>query len=104
MTEFVFVAEDIQGKIVGFVGGGKIRTDNPENDLRYQSELYAIYLLKEAQGHGLGRRLMLALVEKLVEAGMHSMLLWVFAKKKKIPPVSFMKAWKGKRSKRVSLN
>ncbi|MDQ6660416.1 MAG: GNAT family N-acetyltransferase, partial [Chloroflexota bacterium] len=66
--------------IVGFVGGGKIRIDNPENDLRYESELYAIYLLNEAQGHGIGRRLMLTLVEKLVEASMNSMLLWVFAK------------------------
>jgi GNAT superfamily N-acetyltransferase len=69
------VAEDEQGRIVGFVTGGPLRSD----DSTYRSELYAIYLLKAFQGQGLGRRLMLALVERLVQAGMVSMLLWVLA-------------------------
>jgi len=43
----------------------------------YASELYAIYILKEYQGHGLGRRLTLALAEDLLRAGIYSMMLWV---------------------------
>jgi ribosomal protein S18 acetylase RimI-like enzyme len=72
---FDFVAEDGQGQIVGFVTGGPLRGDNST----YQSELYAIYLLKEFQGQGLGRRLMLKLVERLAQEAMTSMLLWVLA-------------------------
>jgi GNAT superfamily N-acetyltransferase len=72
---FDFVAESEQGQIVGFVTGGPLRGD----DVTYQSELHAIYMLKEFQRQGLGRRLMLALVERLVQAGLTSMLLWVLA-------------------------
>lgn len=68
-----YVAQDATGRIVGFVNGGPER----ENDPVYTGELYAIYLLKEAQGRGLGRRLFQALTENLVRDGMHAMLLWV---------------------------
>lgn len=51
-----FVAEE-EGRIVGFANGGPNR--GPEAD--YTHELYAIYVLKELQGQGLGRGLTLAL-------------------------------------------
>lgn len=72
---FVFVAEDEQGQIVGFVSGGPNRNDEP----LYQSELYAIYILQAYHGRGLGQQLTVALVEKLLQMGMNSMILWVFA-------------------------
>lgn len=72
---FDFVAEDEQGRIVGFVSGGPLRDGDPS----YESELHAIYLLKEAQGRGIGRRLTKTFVERLVATGSDSMLLWVFA-------------------------
>ncbi len=70
-----YVAEDEQGQIVGFVVGGP----NRDVDTAYRSELYAIYILKEAQGRGVGRQLTHALVEHLVQEEYYSMLVWVFA-------------------------
>ena len=45
----------------------------------YTGELYAIYLLEGYQRHGLGRHLTSTLVQRLVQAGMPSLLLWVLA-------------------------
>ena len=70
-----FVALNEQGKVVGFLDtGSRVRYD----DLEYQVELTSIYLLEEAQGHGLGRRLIRIFVEHLLQKGYHSMMLWVF--------------------------
>ena len=68
------VAVNEQGQLVGFVDGGRARHSDPE----YQAELNAIYLLEEVQGHGLGRRLVQALVEQFLQMGYQSMMLWVF--------------------------
>ena len=68
-----FVAETDGGEIVGFAGGGPER----EGDEVYRGELYAIYLLREYQRSGTGRRLACAVARGLIEAGFDSMLLWV---------------------------
>jgi len=70
-----FVAEEPGGRIVGFATCGPRRA-GPE---AYAGELYAIYVLAEAQGSGLGRALVRAVARRLAERGMRSMLLWVFA-------------------------
>lgn len=70
------VAINEQGQLVGFVDSG-IRTNH--DGLEYEVELTAIYLLEEAQRHGLGRHLVRAFAEQLLQVGHHSMLLWVFA-------------------------
>ena len=72
---YTYVAEDEQGQIVGFVVGGL----NREASSEYKGELYAIYLLKEAQGHGIGKKLTHALVERLVQVYCYSMQVWVLA-------------------------
>lgn len=57
----VFVACASSGAVVGFASGGPERTglvDRPR-------ELYALYLLEEWQGHGLGRRLVTAVLAEL---------------------------------------
>ena len=70
------VAVNEQGQLVGFVNSGsRTRYD----DLEYEVELTAIYLLEEAQRHGLGHRLVRAFAEQLLQTGHYSMLLWVFA-------------------------
>lgn len=74
--EFVYVVEDDQGRIIGFASGGASRD---KAAVEYQSELFAIYLLEEHRGHGLGKRLFLQVVERLVQMGMNSMLLYVLA-------------------------
>jgi GNAT superfamily N-acetyltransferase len=68
----VFVAE-IEGKIVGFASGGPIR----EPLAAYDAELYAIYLLEEVQGRGIGKDLLSAVAEALVGKDHTSMLVWV---------------------------
>jgi GNAT superfamily N-acetyltransferase len=70
---YTYVAEDEEGQIVGFVRGGPER----EGDAFYKGELYAIYLLQAYQGRGLGKRLALALMQRLVENDLSSMLVRV---------------------------
>ena len=70
---FLFIAEDEQGQPVGFVEGGPQRNEK----LPYEGELYAIYVLKEHQGKGLGRDLLLATARELCNRGINNMLLWV---------------------------
>lgn len=74
--ERVFVAEQENGQVVGFVSGGPERSGDPEFD----AEIFAIYLLDSVQGHGLGRRLMHAVVEWLESLGFSSLLIWVVAR------------------------
>ncbi len=68
-----FVAETDVGKVVGFASGGPER----EGNQTYRGEIYAIYVLKEHQGKGIGRRLVSALAERFLANGLGSMLAWV---------------------------
>ncbi|QHW29937.1 GNAT family N-acetyltransferase [Paenibacillus rhizovicinus] len=71
--EIIYVAETGEGKIVGFSSGGRSRHD----DSRYEGELYAIYLLQDFQGMGLGKRLFQQVSSSLKASGCSSMMLWV---------------------------
>jgi GNAT superfamily N-acetyltransferase len=73
---YLHVAEAEDGRIVGFVDGGKERS-HPEQGI---GELYAIYLLKEFQRQGIGRKLFAEAIKSLAGAGMNSMVLWVLEK------------------------
>lgn len=74
-AEFVYVAEDEAGAVIGFASGGPER----EHDPLYTGELHAIYLLAEAQGRGIGRELTRLVAERLAAAGHRAMLVWVLA-------------------------
>ena len=80
--ETVLVAETRERQIVGFVTGGKERGNYP----LFKSELYGIYILKEWQRQGIGRRLVHELVKTLIERGFDTMLLWTL---KEIPACAF---------------
>jgi len=71
--EFVYIAEDESGQIVGFASGRPEGTGNRT----YRGELRAIYILEQHQRKGIGRRLTLAVAERLAQVGIHSMLVWV---------------------------
>jgi ribosomal protein S18 acetylase RimI-like enzyme len=70
---FLFVAEARPDEIVGFVSAGP----EGEGDLDYPGELYAIYLLLQAQGQGVGRKLVDVAKRELCQRSFSSMLLWV---------------------------
>jgi GNAT superfamily N-acetyltransferase len=70
--ECVFVAERDAGEVFGFASGGRERG----GDAEFDGELYAIYLLESFQRRRVGRRLMLAVVERLVASGYRAMLVW----------------------------
>jgi GNAT superfamily N-acetyltransferase len=63
----------MSNQILGFISGGRKRKGKPE----YDCELYAIYLLKDKQGQGKGRKLFLNLLNWLQKAQFKSMLVWV---------------------------
>lgn len=77
---FVLVSEDIRigmpAKVIGFVSGGA----NRSKDTSYTGELYAIYILEEYRGQGIGKKLVRSLVERLVDHDFNSMLVWVLVK------------------------
>ena len=72
-----FVAENLDGKVIGIAVCG------PEqgNDPVYQGEIYVLYVLPENQHQGVGRSLVAACVQHLIQnLRMQSMLIWVLAK------------------------
>lgn len=73
-NDAVFVAENNEGQIIGFSSGGKERSGKY---IEFEGELYAIYLLKECQGQGIGRALVTAIVEEIKAMGLRSMLVLV---------------------------
>lgn len=74
---FAYVAEDDSpgavSRIVGFASGGPRREGRADID----GELYAIYLLAETQGQGIGSQFVRAVAQRLAREGMTSMLVWV---------------------------
>ncbi|MBP2242813.1 L-amino acid N-acyltransferase YncA [Cytobacillus eiseniae] len=72
----VFVAEDNNGKIVGFASGGRERSNQYED---FNGELYAIYLLEEYQRKGIGKLLFMQIVKYIQELGYNTMIVLVLA-------------------------
>ncbi len=70
--QFVLVAED-EDAVVGFCIGGRSHT--PEE--RFRGEVYAIYVVPEQHGRGIGRALLQAAVNELVDRDLRSMIIWV---------------------------
>lgn len=71
--EVMYVAEAETGKIIGFANGGICR----EADSNYDAELYAIYLLREQQGNGIGKLLLRSVVQNLAMKNYNSLMTWV---------------------------
>jgi L-amino acid N-acyltransferase YncA len=67
-----YVAEQ-EGRLVGFAGGGKCRSD----ELGQGMEIYAIYLLSEVKRQGIGGRLLRTLVNTFLLQGTTSAGAWV---------------------------
>lgn len=69
----VILVAERKAAIVGFVHAGKIRESIETAD----AEIYSLYLLREAQGRGIGRCLLHEVALVLEEQGFKSLGLWV---------------------------
>jgi GNAT superfamily N-acetyltransferase len=67
---FCFVVENANGELIGFAKGA--RSDHPE----YGGQLSKIYLLREYQGIGLGKRLLGHVARRFLSQGITTM--WLF--------------------------
>jgi len=74
-------------KIVGFAAAGRQR----DNKIPTDGEIYALYLLNDYKGRGLGSSLMQKLFLNLMENGLNSVSLWVFSENK--PARNFYEKW-----------
>jgi ribosomal protein S18 acetylase RimI-like enzyme len=77
-SDRVYVAED-RDDVVGFASGGHERA----GESGYTGELYAIYVLLEAQGRGHGRRLVRAVAGGLAGMALTDMIVWVLRDNRK---------------------
>ena len=67
-----YVAED-NGRVVGFTTGGFER----HRDAIYNGEIYTLYVLKNYQRRGIGKKLVETLSQRFNDFGIHSMLVQV---------------------------
>jgi ribosomal protein S18 acetylase RimI-like enzyme len=72
-AEHIYVAESDEGMLFGVAMGGPERSNHP----RYLGEIYFLYLLPAYHRRGVGRQLIIRVVERLVEQGRQSLLIRV---------------------------
>lgn len=63
-------------QLIGFISGGSSRTHLNH----YDAEIYAIYLLKEFRGIGVGEKLIKHFFKWLKKKGFHSCIVWIAEK------------------------
>ena len=72
---YVYVAEHRKEGVIGFVSGGPSR----DRELVHDSEIYALYLLDEYHGVGVGRALFLRLADRLYRECGPGLVVWVLS-------------------------
>ncbi|MGP4073617.1 GNAT family N-acetyltransferase [Piscibacillus sp. B03] len=72
VQQYVYVAEK-DGKLLGFISGGRQRAAQ----IKFDAEIYDIYVLQEAQGQRVGHELLKHFVQKCLEEGYHSLSVWI---------------------------
>ena len=77
LAQAIYVAESERAGIVGFASGGAARQRGGCE--RFQGELYGLYVLPEWHGRGIGRRLVAACAQGLLELGLGTMVVWVLS-------------------------
>ena len=87
--EYIYVAENEEGLLIGVAMGGPERSHHP----LYLGEIYFLYLLPEYHRQGIGRQLTINVVKRLVEQDMDSLLIRVL--KENAPARRFYEALGG---------
>ncbi|MEG0307264.1 MAG: GNAT family N-acetyltransferase [Clostridium sp.] len=78
-SEFMFVAENCDGKIVGFASADtKIGEDTKVNGRDFDSILYTLYVDGSYQQKGMGAMLVKTIISALKKLGAENMILWAF--------------------------
>lgn len=72
-AEFVYVAEDAGGRLIGIASGGPELGGEPQ----YRGEVYVLHVRPDAQRRGVGRALMRAVAERLAREGITTLLVWM---------------------------
>jgi len=72
---FTYVALSDANEIVGYAHAGPER----DGDQDYTGELYAIYVLREHHGEGIGKMLVQTVAERFAEDGIKGMIIWVLS-------------------------
>ncbi len=72
---YVYVADHETDGVIGFGSAGASR----DRELTHRGEIYALYLLDEYHGVGIGKALFLALSARLLEERRPSMVVWVLS-------------------------
>lgn len=70
---YIFIAENNEGEIIGFADCGKKESNNVPNS----GDLTSIYLLQEYQGHGIGKQLLKQLFLQFKELGFNRVFVEV---------------------------
>ena len=73
---FIYVAISEKNNIVGFASGRIIDNEN------FGGELYALYLLDDCRGLGVGRQLVSSIAKHFKEIGITSLMVWVMERNK----------------------
>jgi GNAT superfamily N-acetyltransferase len=71
--EFLYVAEYEKSGIVGFACGSA-----ENDDSKFKGAIRAIYILKEFQRQGIGKKLVRVLVERMNRAKVGNLIIWAF--------------------------
>ena len=87
---YVYVAEHETDGVIGFISGGPAR----DSGLEPESEIYALYLLDEYHGEGIGRALFVKLATHLNRECGTSLIVWVLSEN---PSRYFYEAMGGRR-------
>lgn len=75
---YVFVAENSEGEIVGFTDGGKRET----NTVDHSGDLTSIYILESYQGMGIGKQLLIHLLRQFEKLGFNRIFVEVLEENK----------------------
>lgn len=95
-SEFIFVAVNNKGKIVGFTSVSTMSGDD-----EFEGLLSTLYISKNYQCQGIGRLLVKAAVIKMIENDIRSLIVWVYVKN---PSCKFYERFGGRLVKEKIVN